>query len=308
MFKKLLVDKIVEWNLDSNEISKSFKNEYRKNISNQLDDCNNYLSFEICNGKINKLVFATFSNTPVELDRIDVQCFFFTDENMTKGLVRIELVSLRNFFRPKKIKLVIRIRPEHKKLQALVRKFGLVVRGVKLRASVKESFAAITKMKLPQLSEDYSFRLMNYNKDIDQIMLMEARAHRNEPSSVIHNLPRKELAFFRTILKELCKTKTAFVFCYRERPIGLIAHSISKKLKGNSMISTISLDPKFKGQGLSKYLYSKLIHDLEKRNIKTYYGYSSTNQVLDLATSIKRYPILYSFIIDSKSLEKIDYI
>ena len=67
-----------------------------KDLIEKIQSPKNYFSIDYQNGKIEKLVLAEFSDTPFELDRIQVVCFILPEELTTKGLK--ELADQR-FFR-----------------------------------------------------------------------------------------------------------------------------------------------------------------------------------------------------------------
>ena len=106
-------------------------------------------------------------------------------------------------------------------------------------------------------------------------------------------------------MKGQLRRKTAFVLEYNGEIIGFAAHIRREDLMGNSMIATISINPVFKGQGLSKQLYSKVLEDMSKKKIKEYYGFSKTKQVLKFSKKIERSPMLYSYVLDKDSLYNI---
>ena len=298
MNEKLLIDTIIQWNFSEEEVSKTYLKAFRKKMIQKLKNKNNYLSYEFHNRKIEKLVLAEFSNTPFELDRINILCFHFSDQKSIKK----ELISLREFFKPKKLKIVLSVQHHQKKMQALLKRMGFLSNGIRLKASTSDSYNTMINMKITNLPKEYSIRLMNFKQDIDKVMSIELRAHKNEPSSVVHKLPKKHWEFFRKLLRGLSKKKYTFILEYKRKPIGFIAYNKCKEYNGNGIITTISLDPKFKGKGLSKYLYLKLLQEFKSKRIKKYYGYSKTEQVLKFSKKLKRKPSVYSFVLGKDKL------
>ncbi len=133
-------------------------------------------------------------------------------------------------------------------------------------------------------------------------MSLEFRAHRSEPSSVVHKLPRKQWSFFKDYLKQLSIKETAYVLKKGAMIISFIGYEIKSDMPSGAFIASISVDPKFRGQGLSKLMYKKMLKDLESKKIKLYYGYSKTNQVLKFSKKLGRKPCFYSFKLDKNSL------
>jgi len=305
MSEELLINKIVQWNYPDEILPKPFLKKYFNHIKKLLRDTKNYLSYEIHNGKIIKLVFANFRFEPVEMDRINVMCFYIDKQKLNIKMVKEELRKLHEYFLPKKINLSLSTSVFETKLIKYFKNLGFVIKSTKLKAQTSDSYLAISKMCLKPLPVYYSIDHMEYDKDIDAVMKIELRSHRNEPTSIVHNLPRKEFESFRYFLKELSLKKTVFVLKFNEKTIGVIAHNIRKNVSRNSTVTTVSIDPKFKGSGLSKYLYKTLVMDLKKKNVDEYYGYSSTKQVLRFAKILQRHPIRYSLVLEKKLLREL---
>ena len=57
----------VKWNFSKKERSQRYIDYYKKKIIKQLKDSKNYLSYDVTNGRVEKFIFAVFSDTPFEL-------------------------------------------------------------------------------------------------------------------------------------------------------------------------------------------------------------------------------------------------
>lgn len=294
MNQKVLADLIYDWNFTDQVFTKKHVGILRKQLLTNLKDESKYLSYEVENGKIIKLVYAEFNNAPFELDRIQINCFYFDDKVLTKKLVKDELEKLKKYFHPKKLKTSILFPVREGKLKKILISLGFVDNGVKLKGKVLDSLRVLKKITPKKLPEGFKIRVMNHEKDIDDVLKVELRSHRADPTSVVHKLPKKHWSFFNTFLKDLSKKRTSFVLTYNDKVAGIVAFNKAPHLAGDAMIATISLDNKYKGMGLSKHLYLHAINDMHKRKIKYYYGYSKTRAVLGFAKKLKRKLILES--------------
>jgi L-amino acid N-acyltransferase YncA len=293
--EKEIVGVILKWLFPKGERSKTYLEKQRKRILKQVRDPNNYLSYNITNGRIEKLVFALFSDAPFELDRIQVVCSYFDDHLLTKKSLKEELRRLREFFKPKKLKIVIGLPPKKTKLLKTLKSLDFESNGIKLKGSVHKSLVSLRKLDIPTLAEEFSYELMNYKNNIKAVMNLEYQAHRSEESSVVYKMPKKHWAFFEDYLKDIARKKLAYVLKYNNKIIGFISYDINSDLPHGAFVVSISLAPKFKGRGIAKFLYLRMLEDLKRRKIKTFYGYSKTKQVLRFSKKIERVPSYYSF-------------
>lgn len=284
----------VKWNFSKKERSQRYIEDYKKKIIKQLKDSKNYLSYDVTNGRVEKFIFAIFSDTPFELYRIQLLCFYFSDQKLTKKNIKDELSRVRDFFKPKKLKIVVGCPASKTKLIRILKKLDFTPNGSKLIGKVNKSYVSIKKLSIPELNE-FSYEQMNYKGDIQDVMNLEYRAHRNETTSVVYRMPKKHWAFFEDYLKEICKKKLAYVLRHKKKIIGFISYDINNDLIDGAFIVSISIDPKYKSLGISKYLYKKMLDDLKNKNIKVFYGYSKTKQVLKFSRKIAREPAYHSF-------------
>jgi L-amino acid N-acyltransferase YncA len=177
--------------------------------------------------------------------------------------------------------------------------------GVKLVGDVSNSYGKIQMLSIPTENKDFSIEEFKFNQDIEKVMTLELRAHRAEPSSVVHNLPKRHWTFFRDFLKQLSKSKTAFVLKSKGKIIGFVGYNIREEIPSGAFVASVSIDPKFKGQGLSKLMYLKILSEMKSRKIKQFYGYSKTEQVLSFSKKIGRRPCYYSFKLDGMKLQSL---
>lgn len=291
----------VKWNFSKKERSQRYIDDYKKKIIKQLKDSKNYLAYDVANGRVEKFVFAVFSDTPFELDRIQLLCFYFSDQKLTKKNIKEELLKIHNFFRPKKLKVVVGCPASKAKLIRILKALSFLPNGSKLVGRVNKSYSCMSKLSIPEL-DDFSYELMNYKNDIKEVMNLEYRAHRNEITSVVYRMPKKHWAFFEDYLKEICKKKLAYVLRHKKKIIGFISYDINNDLIDGAFIVSISIDPKYKGQGISKFLYKKMLEDLKNKKIKIFYGYSKTRQVLKLSQKLGRAPAYHAFTLSKDNL------
>lgn len=303
--ERLIVDKILEWKFAPNERKKYFLKEQALIYQVEIRKPENYLCYEYSAGKITKLIFAQFSDTPFELDRIEIGCFYFDNEVLNKKNICNELVKVRDFFKPKRLKVVIGARENQKKLLKILKTLSFTSNGIKLVAKTSDSLNFLQRTKLTQLNETMSIEKFEYKKHLDDVLKIEYRAHNNEPSSVVYKFPKKHWGFFKDYLINISKDGTSFILKDKNKIIGFVGYEIKKNMPSGSIIVSISLLPKYKGQGLSKHLYLTLLKDMKKHRIDTYYGYTKTNQVLGFSKKLKRHPCFYSLKLDKIALSKL---
>ena len=157
MIIEKVVEEIINWSYAQDGASEKSIRKIKKDLIEKIQSPKNYFSIDYQNGKIEKLVLAEFSDTPFELDRIQVVCFILPEKELTTKGLKKELCLIRDFFRPKKLKLVLAFYPENEKLNRTIKRVGFNLNVVKLKGSVNKSYQVLRKSKLPILPRAFSF-------------------------------------------------------------------------------------------------------------------------------------------------------
>lgn len=295
MMQDGLVEKILEWNFSSFERKQGFLSDQKKLWKTKIVDAQNYLSFETSNNTLKKLVFAEFSDTAFEFDRIKVGCFYFSQEKLNRKYVLEELIALRKFFLPRKLNISVNVPMGAKKTYLILHKLKFQQTGTMLVGDVKHSYEKALKFKLGDFEKEFQFRYFNFSRDSKNILLLGYKAHKNEPTSIFYKLPQKEHAsFLKSYLKTISQDKTGLILMHKGKDIGFVSYFVRQDCFSSGHIASISLDPKYKGQGLSRLMYKKILDLLHKRKLKQFFGYTNTKQVLKLSNELQRYPCFNS--------------
>ncbi|MDD4974641.1 MAG: GNAT family N-acetyltransferase [Bacteriovorax sp.] len=125
--------------------------------------------------------------------------------------------------------------------------------------------------------------------DISKLGELERNSHLQDKSSRMRDVfsrpeSLKEITVF---YKNLLKRNSCFVVKKDNKIAGSIGYFVDQKNK-RGLIASIFVANEFKGLGLSKLLYKKLLQEFSKKKLSHYLGASTTTRVLALSQKIGR--------------------
>lgn len=92
------------------------------------------------------------------------------------------------------------------------------------------------------------------------------------------------------------KNKSFIILKHNQQILGGVAYFIDKKMKEGA-IGSIFVANEFKGNGISKILYDKMLKEFKLNNLNIYYGYSTTQRVLSFSNKIGRVELASAYIV-----------
>lgn len=301
MNKDILVSKILDWNYFYLKRKKKFYKAQRKVFENKISDSNNYLSYEIANNKIKKLVLAEFCDTPFEYDRIKINCFYFSEDRENKKNILEEIFLMRKFFYPKKLNISLNLPYYMQKIQLILQEMNFKKTGTMFIGNVNQSFNKIKDLNIVSLGSDLKLRPFNYSKDSKKIFALDYKAHKNDSTSILNRLTLDQhYQFLKNYLKQVSKERLGLILSHKDVDIGFIGCFIRNDAFSCGHMVSVSIDKKHRGKGFSKYAYKELFSLLKKKRVRQYIGYSNTTQVLNFSSYLEREPCFYSFKLDRK--------
>ena len=126
-------------------------------------------------------------------------------------------------------------------------------------------------------------------KDIKKLAKLDRESHLVDKTSRMRKIfmkpgaEEKLVRFYNALLKH----KGCFVVKEGNRPAGSIGYFIDKKNK-YGLIACIFVGNDFKGRGISKLLYQKLLMEFSKKKLDYYIGSTTTRNVLVTAKKMGR--------------------
>lgn len=135
--------------------------------------------------------------------------------------------------------------------------------------------------------------------DISSVVKLDIESHLNDPSSRMRDIFSKPLGkkLMKNFYRNMVKSGNCLLLKKDGKIAGGVAWFIDRK-NHYGLVASIFVAEKFKGQGLSKVIYGKLLNEFKKRKCTYYIGSSTTHRVLELAGKLKRRPAAYAFILD----------
>jgi predicted GNAT family acetyltransferase len=126
-------------------------------------------------------------------------------------------------------------------------------------------------------------------RDISKLVLLERNSHLQDMSSRMRDVFSRpgSLKGITIFYKNLLKRNSCFVIKKENKIAGSIGYFVDKKNK-RGLIASIFVANEFKGLGLSKLLYKKLLQEFSKKKLSHYIGASTTTRVLALSQQIGR--------------------
>lgn len=126
-------------------------------------------------------------------------------------------------------------------------------------------------------------------KDIKKLAKLDRESHLVDKTSRMRKIfmkpdaEEKHVKFYKALLKH----KGCFVVKEGSRPAGSIGYFIDKKNK-YGLIACIFVGNEFKGRGISKLLYKKLLMEFSRKKLDYYIGSTTTRNVLESAKKMGR--------------------
>ena len=275
--------------------TQAYKKAQIQKIKTKLKDPKNYLAYGIENGVVTKLVLAHIHDNPLEGKGIKLLCFKIPGYGKVE--VKKEIIKLRDYFKKKSLFLFINATQDEPQLYRTLMSLRFCIIGRYFEGDLEKSLTQIKKYP------EYQIENLEMS-DFNEALRLELRAHRHEPTSVVHKIKKKNWNFFAEHVKTLVPKKQVFIIKERKKIIGLICYTKREGSKASVMVSSIAVHPQYKGLGISKALYVGLLRELKKRRISKYYGYSNTKQVIKSAKKMERTISVSTFKLDKDLLYK----
>ncbi|MBT3982534.1 MAG: GNAT family N-acetyltransferase [Bacteriovoracaceae bacterium] len=255
----------------------------KKKITNFLkssfNDENSYCSFSVKNGQVEKFILAR-SAADIGGNLIAISHFHFKDVPSKQELNKV-IQSIMDFF-PSLNSIVIGVSPSDKKVTRILKGNKFFIAANEFIGKTSDGIRYLEKT---EKTSDVLIREMKFKRDIDSVLKIERRAHKEDGSSRIQSYSKKLQIEMKSHYQKMAKLGTAFVATKNEKVIGAVGSYPNGKL---SLIATIVVDPKSQGQGVSKKLYLRALKDLEGRRSTFYKGQTTTSNVLAMGKKMKR--------------------
>ena len=123
-------------------------------------------------------------------------------------------------------------------------------------------------------------------KDSHQIIKLTKISHAAEKTCRLRNFTNNQLKILKEMLIKDIKNKTVFLIRRRNNIIGFIWLILVGK--NEYLIGSIAVHPIYWGKGIANILYNHAFNFMKIKNIKKYYGTSSTKSVMQLAGKLNR--------------------
>jgi hypothetical protein len=136
-------------------------------------------------------------------------------------------------------------------------------------------------------------------RDLPKLINLDYASHLADKTSRMREIfmkadGKKGMKGFYT---KMFKNKSCIVAKENNKIAGSICYFIDKKNQ-YGLIASIFVANEFKGMGISKLLYRRLLEEFSKRNLKYYLGSSTTQRVLSLAKKMGRNEFLSAIIVE----------
>lgn len=170
--------------------------------------------------------------------------------------------------------LVIGLDSSQQELLKKLKPFQPRLIAYELMGSPKMSLQTLKKQSLP---EGMVVRPVDYHRDIKRIMSIEVGAHHADPTSRMQRMSPSFKNELKQHHKSMAEQGSSFVLEKERELLGVIGTYPRKPI---ALLATISIDPKYQGLGLSRYLYRAALKDLVRRKCPLYKGMTSTKNVM----------------------------
>lgn len=192
-------------------------------------------------------------------------------------------------------RMIVSVAADDEHEQVYFRKKGRLT-YVELVGNTDLSLKILGKKKMEVKGLSFS-RLTS--SDISSAVKLDIESHLHDPSSRMREIFSRPLG--KKLMKNFYRNMVKSGNCQLLKKDGKIAGSacwfIDRKNR-YGLVASIFVAEKYKGMGLSKHIYRKLLQEFKKRKCSYYIGSSTTERVLEQAKTLKRKPAAYAFILD----------
>lgn len=165
--------------------------------------------------------------------------------------------------------------------------------SIELIGQVSQSLVIINKIIS---AEKVKFSRLK-KEDVNKLISLDFKSHASDKSSRMNEIfskpgARKQAQKF---YGGMLKNKSMFVAKVGKKLAGNIGFFVDKKNQ-IGLVACVFVANEFKGMGLSKHLYLKLLNEFKNLGLKYYIGGTTTKGVLALGEKIGRRPISYVYV------------
>ena len=206
----------------------------------------------------------------------------------TRDDVRRELARIESFYRarpePLDVLSVHLLASQTREQRALV-ELGFRADSFELVGAVRDGLRHLDARR-HVAPVGFTWTAMRFARDIDDVVRLEQRAHRNEPTSRVRLDARGALAKVRDYYQRVSQAPhRVHLLRSGDRIVGLIAVFDRER---HAVIGSISIDPDFQGRGLAHVLYHRALTWMRRKELRYYVGGSTTTSVLALSSKLGR--------------------
>jgi predicted GNAT family acetyltransferase len=197
------------------------------------------------------------------------------------------------FKKKKKIKrIVVEIGAEDLHLKKTLSKKGILT-YVELVGNTKKGLMALKDVT----SNNISVKRVD-KKDLSKLAALDLESHLSDKTSRMHDIFKRPdgKKIMKGFYNHIYKKRSCFVAKEDKKIAGSVCYFIDTKNK-YGLIASIFVSNEYKGQGISKVLYKKLLDEFLKKNLNYYIGSSTTKRVLQLTEKMKRKESSSSYIV-----------
>lgn len=258
--------------LDGYDHSRKYKRSYLDSFEKGLaGGTSSYYSYSVTQGRLDHFYYAVPSKDLAKEFVAVISCY--QKDKLPLGVMKKVFGNMMAAY-PKRKHLVIGVAPHQKELERLVKKLRPKLIAHEVLGKPRDALNYLKDHKVPN---DITIRKVDFKRDAKAIMSLEVKAHKADKSSRIKVFNKK----FRDELTEhhqnMDKIGSSFVALKNNKIVGVIGTYPQKPI---ALMATISIDPKYQGQGISKSLYKAALEDLKSRRCPFYKGMTTTKNVL----------------------------
>lgn len=252
---------------------------------------NYYVSKHSENGVVKKIVIAERVYNEFEGHLISIKRFYVEDDLIDIEYIKNELESIKSFFfRSGDIESKIKVGflNQSEKIVSIFRNIGFMYYASVLTGNVNESINKLEKYfdRYSLQLDDFEFKEMDYNIDIDSIMKLMIKIHDLNRTSLVKFDSREKIEIMKEHFKCMVESESCWKLTYYNKVIGIIGFVKTDYCPGGVAIDSICIEPEFQKRGLSKFLFYKIVKEMRKRGIDTYVACTATSELISSAKSI----------------------
>jgi len=231
--------------------------------------------------KANKLSYFFMAGTGEDIGKKIIWCNFEKDPNWNKQQTRLLLKKTGEI--NKKIKTLHIGASYDSFLCKQLKNLGGKWIGTQLFGTVEDGYNYLNQY---EYDDALQIKILK-EAQLDEVILLEFRAHRKSKTSRCKSLTKESIRDFYKMCLEHKRIRTILVI-ENDKIIGTIVISINDFKVGQIM--AISTKHTEQNRGIAKLLYFEALKYWKKKGAKMYVGFSTTKEVLILAKRMKRIP------------------